>query len=183
MMCSRDEIKAYLHNLSSCNNLTSNPKENHSRMKQMGSERALFWLFSSSGRKWAREREWEGVCGNLYPLSQKLAVGRAVSGNSGYMSPDIGVRRLRTRGVLQTGNSNPETPGLSPDTPDTLSGHSGLRPGHSGLDTEFHIEVPFWVVGWFLMIFVGSLEHNYHIYTSGSKFPLIVRRSYTQFQK
>jgi hypothetical protein len=42
MMCSRDEIKAYLHNLSSCNNLTSNLKENHSREKQMGSERALF---------------------------------------------------------------------------------------------------------------------------------------------
>jgi hypothetical protein len=32
LMCLRDEIKAYLHNLSSCNNLTSNPNENHSRM-------------------------------------------------------------------------------------------------------------------------------------------------------
>jgi hypothetical protein len=41
-MCSRDEIKAYLHNVSSCNNLTSNPKGNHSRMEQMGSERALY---------------------------------------------------------------------------------------------------------------------------------------------
>jgi hypothetical protein len=37
---------------------------------------------------------------------------------------------------LQTGNSDPETPGICPDTPDTLSGHFGLRPGHSGLDTE-----------------------------------------------
>jgi hypothetical protein len=39
---------------------------------------------------------------------------------------------------LRIGNSNPETPGIRPDTLDTLSGHSGLRAGHSGLDTEFH---------------------------------------------
>jgi hypothetical protein len=39
----------------------------------------------------------EGM-GYLYPLTQKLAVGRAIPGNSGICpdSPDIGVRRLRT---------------------------------------------------------------------------------------
>jgi hypothetical protein len=40
----------------------------------------------------------------------------------------------------------------------------------------------FLVVGLILMAFVGSLEHNYHINTCGSKSLLIVRRSYTQFQ-
>jgi hypothetical protein len=91
-MCSRDEIKAYLHNISSCNNLTSNPNENHSRMEQMGSERALFW-FSSVLVEKEQERESErGYGGYLYPLSQKLAVGRAVPGNSGYTSGVSGRR-------------------------------------------------------------------------------------------
>jgi hypothetical protein len=85
--------------------------------------------------------------------------------------------------VLRTGNSNPETPGIRPDTPDTLSGHSGLRPGHSGLDKEFHRRSLFQVVGLLIMVFVDSLEHNYHVYTCGSKFLLIVQCSYTQFQK
>jgi hypothetical protein len=76
----------------------------------------------------------------LYPLTQKLAVGKRVPGYSGYMSgysghlgPDTPDQR-----VLRTGNSNSETPGICPDTPDTLSGYSELEPGHSGLDREFH---------------------------------------------
>jgi hypothetical protein len=95
-MCSRDEIKAYLHNFSSCNNLTSNPKENHSRMEQKGSERALFG-FSAVLVENEQERESErGDGGYLYPLSQKLAVGRAVPGNSGYMSGYSGHRDPET---------------------------------------------------------------------------------------
>jgi hypothetical protein len=76
----------------------------------------------------------------LYPLTQKLAVGRAIPGNSGYMSGYSGHRCPETpdQCVLRTGNSNPETPGICPDTPDTLSGHSGLGLGHSELDNEFH---------------------------------------------
>jgi hypothetical protein len=101
-----------------------------------------------------------------------------MSGYSGHRCPET-----PDQCVLRTGNSNPETPGIRPDTPDTLSGHSGLGPGHSGLDNEFHRKSLFKVVGLFLMVFVGSLEHNYHVYTCVSKFLLIVRRSYTQFQK
>jgi hypothetical protein len=76
----------------------------------------------------------------LYPLSQKLAVGRRVPGYSGYMSGYSGHLGLDTpdQRVLRTSNSNSETPGTRPDTPDTLSGYSGLEPGHSGLDSEFH---------------------------------------------
>jgi hypothetical protein len=95
-MCSRDEIKAYLHNLSSCNNLTSNPNENHSRMEQMGSERALFG-FSTVLVENEQERERvRGGMGVFIPLSQKLAVGRAVPGNSGYMSGYSGHRGPET---------------------------------------------------------------------------------------
>jgi hypothetical protein len=68
---------------------------------------------------------WYG--GYLYPLTQKLAVGRGVPGNSGYMSGYSGHRHPETpdKCVLRIGNSNPDTPGIRPDTPDTLSGHSG----------------------------------------------------------
>jgi hypothetical protein len=77
--------------------------------------------------------------GYLYPLTQKLAVGRGVPGNSGYMSGYSGHRCSETpdQSILRTGNSNPETSGIHPDTPDILSGHSGLEAGHSGLDSEF----------------------------------------------
>jgi hypothetical protein len=98
-------------------------------------------LFSAVLVENEQERESErGYEGYLYPLSQKLTVGRAVPGNSGYMSGYSGHRGPETpdQTVLQTGNSNPDTPGIRPDTPDNLSGHSGLGPGHSGLDTEFH---------------------------------------------
>jgi hypothetical protein len=56
-----------------------------------------------------------------------------MSGFFGHRSPET-----PDQWFLRTGNSNPETPGIRPDTLDTLSGHSVLRPGHSGLDTEFH---------------------------------------------
>jgi hypothetical protein len=80
----------------------------------------------------------KGYGGYLYPLSQKLAIGRRVPGYSGYMSvvysghlgPDTPDQR-----VLRIVNSNSETPDICSDTPDTLS---GLEPGHSGLDSEFH---------------------------------------------
>jgi hypothetical protein len=52
---------------------------------------------------------------------------------SGHRCPETPDQR-----VLWTGNGNSETPGIYPDTPDTPSGHSGLKPGHSGLDSEFH---------------------------------------------
>jgi hypothetical protein len=56
-----------------------------------------------------------------------------MSGFSGYRCPET-----PDQWFLRTGNSNPETLGIRPDTPDSQSGHSELRLGHSGLDTEFH---------------------------------------------
>jgi hypothetical protein len=56
-----------------------------------------------------------------------------MSGYSGHRGPETPDQR-----VLRIGNSNSETPGIRPDTPDSLSGHSGLEPEHSGLDSEFH---------------------------------------------
>jgi hypothetical protein len=65
-------------------------------MEQMGSERALFW-FSAVLVENEQESESErGYEGYLYPLSQKLAVGRAVPGNSGYMSGYSGHRGPET---------------------------------------------------------------------------------------
>jgi hypothetical protein len=62
----------------------------------------------------------KGYGGYLYPLSQKLAVGRRIPGYSGYISgysghrgPDIPVPEK-----LQMSNSYPDTPGYCPDTPD-----------------------------------------------------------------
>jgi hypothetical protein len=102
--------------------------------------RGLSFAYRQFGSKWAREREMKGYGGYLYPLTQKLAVGRGVPGNSGYMSEYSGHRCPETpdQWVLRTGNNNSETPGIRPDTPDTLSGHSGLESGHFGLDSEFH---------------------------------------------
>jgi hypothetical protein len=56
----------------------------------------------------------------LYPLSQKLAVGRRIPGYSGYMSGYSGHRSPETPvpEKLQMSNSYPETPGYYPDTPD-----------------------------------------------------------------
>jgi hypothetical protein len=61
-------------------------------MEQMGSERALFWFSAVLVEKEQERGEWEGVWGYLYHLSQKLAVGRTVSGNSGYTSGYSGRR-------------------------------------------------------------------------------------------
>jgi hypothetical protein len=62
----------------------------------------------------------------------------------------------------------------------SLSGHSGPISGNSGLAGNFIRRL--FMVGLILMIFIGSLEHNYHINTCGSKSLLIVRYFYTQFQ-
>jgi hypothetical protein len=70
-------------------------------MEQMGSERALF-EFSAVLVEKEQERESErGYEGYLYPLSQKLAVGRAVPENSGYTSGYSGHRGPET--LDQTG--------------------------------------------------------------------------------
>ena len=42
---------------------------------------------------------------------------------------------LKKRGVRQ---QNPETPGISPETPVRISGESGLRPGVSGSAESNH---------------------------------------------
>jgi hypothetical protein len=64
----------------------------------------------------------KGYEGYLYPLSQKLAVGRRVPGYSGYMSGYSGHLGLETpnQRVLRIGNSNSETPGIRSDTPDSV---------------------------------------------------------------
>jgi hypothetical protein len=63
---------------------------------------------------------------------------------------------------------------LCPDIPD----HDPDTPGRARNFTR----KLFIVVGLILMVFLGSLEHNYHVNTCRSKSLLIVRRSYTQFQ-
>jgi hypothetical protein len=77
-----------------------------------------------------------------------------------------------------------------------LPGDSGYMSGYSGhLFSDIPDQDPgtpgslgdftrrlFIVVGLILMVFVGSLEHNYHVNTCRSKSLLIVQRSYTQFQ-
>jgi hypothetical protein len=60
-------------------------------MEQMGSERALFCLWIVLVEMSKREVN-EGVWGYLYPLSQKLAIGREVPGNSEHMSGYSGHR-------------------------------------------------------------------------------------------
>jgi hypothetical protein len=71
--------------------------------------------------------------GYLYLSRRKTSRWQRVPGYSGYMSGYSGHQGPETpdQRVSQTGNSNPETPGIRPDTPDSLSGHSGLG-------SEFH---------------------------------------------
>jgi hypothetical protein len=78
--------------------------------------------------------------GYLYLSHKKTSRWQRVPGYSRYMSGYSGHQGLDTpdQRVLRTGNSNSETSGIRPDTPDTLSGHSGLESGHSELDSEFH---------------------------------------------
>jgi hypothetical protein len=76
-----------------------------------------------------------GGYGVLYLSHRKTAVGKGYPDISGICPRGSETPDQR---VLWVGNSNSETPGIRPDTPDSLSGHSGLEPGHSGLDNEFH---------------------------------------------
>jgi hypothetical protein len=80
----------------------------------------------------------EGMGGWVFiPPLQKLAVGAR-----GARKLQANVRILRTLGfghsglreIYLTGNKYPETPGICPDTPDFVSGHSG--PGVSGLTKD-----------------------------------------------
>jgi hypothetical protein len=48
--------------------------------------RGLSFVFLQFWSKMSKRGRVRGGMGYLYPLSQKLAVGRAVPGNSGYMS-------------------------------------------------------------------------------------------------
>jgi hypothetical protein len=122
----------------------------------------------------------KGYEGYLYPFSQKNSrwrKGTRILRVYVPDTPDTRVRRLRTQSNLRTGNSYPETPGICPDTLDILD-QDPDTPGSAGDFTR----ILFIVVGLILMIFIGSLEHNYHVNTCRSKSLLIVRRSYTQFQ-
>jgi hypothetical protein len=91
------------------------------------------------------------------------------------MSGDSGLRKT-SDGEQLPGNSwclSEYSEALCPDIPD-------YEPDNPDITWNFTRRL-FLVVGLILMIFVGSLEHNYHINTWGSKSLLIVRRSYTQF--
>jgi hypothetical protein len=126
----------------------------------------------------------EGVWEYLYPLSQKTShwekdtqilriyvwILRTLgSGDSGLRETSDGEQLPRNSGCL-SGYSRT----LCPDIPD-------YEPDNPGITGNF-IRRLFLVVDLILMAFVGSLEHNYHVNTCGSKSLLIVRRSYTQFQ-
>jgi hypothetical protein len=85
---------------------------------------------------------------------RKLAVDERVSGYSGYLSG------YSERLCLDIPDQDPDTPGLAGNFTRRL----------------------FIVVGLIVIVFVGSLEHKYHVNTCRSKYLLIVRYSYTQFQ-
>jgi hypothetical protein len=123
--------------------------------------------------------------GGIYtPPHRKLAFGERVTGYSGYMSgysrhwcpdtPDLekfmNGEQLPSDSGYMSGYSGHPYPDISDQDPDT--------PGSAG---DFTRRL-FTMVGLILMVFVGSLEHNYHVNTYRSKSILIVRRSYTQFQ-
>jgi hypothetical protein len=123
--------------------------------------------------------------GGIYtPSHRKLAVGERVPGYSGYMSGYSGYRGLETLDLEEFTNGE-QLPGdseymsgylghLCPDIPDQ-------DPDTPGLIGNFTRRL-FIVVGLILMVFIGSLEHNYHVNTCRSKSLLIVRHFYTQFQ-
>jgi hypothetical protein len=126
----------------------------------------------------------KGYGGYLYPLSHKTSCWVKDT-----RILRVYVRILRTLGSgdsdLRETTDGEQLPGNSR----CLSGYSGtLCPNipdyeldNSGIIRNFTRRL-FIVVGLILMVFVGSLEHNYHVNTCGSKFLLIVRCSYTQFQ-
>jgi hypothetical protein len=120
----------------------------------------------------------------LYPLSQKTS-----RWLKGIRILQIYVRILRTlgsgdfglRGIYGRGIVNRILRVNIRVLLNTMSGHSRPLPGHSGFSREFHKKAIY--SGRFeSYVFVGSLQHNYHVHTCRSKSLLIVRRSYTQFQ-
>jgi hypothetical protein len=126
----------------------------------------------------------KGYGGYLYPLSQKTS--RWVKGTRILR---VYVRTLRTLGSGDSGLRETTDGEQLPKNSGCLSGYSGTlcpdisdhEPDNPGITGNFTRRL-FIVVGLILMVFVGSLEHNYHINTCGSKSLLIVRRSCTQFQ-
>jgi hypothetical protein len=120
----------------------------------------------------------------LYPLSQKTSrwvkdtrilrvyvriLRTPGSGDSGLRETLDGEQLSENSGYL-FGYSEALCPGIpdyEPDNPDITCNFTRRL---------------FLLVGLILMAFVGSLEHNYHINTCGSKSLLIVRCCYTQFQ-
>jgi hypothetical protein len=126
----------------------------------------------------------EGVWGYLYPLSQKTS--RWVKDTRILR---VYVRILRTLGSGDSGLREATHGEQLPGNSRCLSGYSrtlcpdipGYEPDKLGITGNFTRRL-FIVVGLILMVFVGSLEHNYHVNTCGSKSLLIVQRSYTQFQ-
>jgi hypothetical protein len=126
----------------------------------------------------------EGVSGVFIPLSQKTSrwvkdtrilrvyvrILRTLgSGDSGLRETTDGEQLLGNSGCLSgySGTLCPDIPDYEPDNPD-ITGNFTRR--------------LFIVIGLIIMIFVASLEHNYHVNTYGSKSLLIVRYFYNQFQ-
>jgi hypothetical protein len=134
------EWKLTSTNLCFCNNLTWIPKGNHSRMKK-GGVREFFFSLWDFWLKWARVVEWKGYGGYLYPLSQKTS-----HWLKGTRILRVYVRILRTLG---SGDSKLRAIyGRRTVTRilwanvrillNTMSGHFGPPPGHSGFSKEFH---------------------------------------------
>jgi hypothetical protein len=170
-------------NLCSCNNLTWIPKENHSRMKEGKWESSPFacrCLLVEMSKREMNEEVW----GYLYPLSQKT---RRWVKDTRILQVYVWI--LRTLGSGDSGLREASDGEQLPGNSGCLSGYSGAlcpdipdyEPDNPDITWNFTRRL-FLVVGWILMAFVGSLEHNYHINTCRSKSLLIVRRSYTQFQ-
>jgi hypothetical protein len=115
---------------------------------------------------------------------RKLAVDERVSGYSGYLSGYSG------HWGPETSHSEQFTDGEQlPEDFEYMSGYSerlcldipDQDPDTPGLAGNFTRRL-FIVVGLIVIVFVGSLEHKYHVNTCRSKYLLIVRYSYTQFQ-
>jgi hypothetical protein len=96
---------------------------------------------------------YTGHWGPETPDLEQFTDGEQLSGDSGYMFGYFGFLY-------------PDIPDQDPDTPDQDSD----TPGLAGNFTRRL----FIVVGLILKVFVGSLEHNYHVNTCRSKSLLIV---------
>jgi hypothetical protein len=97
---------------------------------------------------------YSGHWGLETPVSENVTDGEHLPRDSGYMSGNSG--HLCT----YIPDKFLETPGLAGNFIRTL----------------------FIVIGLILIVLVGSLEHNYHVNTCGSKSLFLVWHSYTQFQ-